>query len=401
MARRKLHYQPLKFDRWAWLTVALFALGIVVRVLLYFPLAAYQIDSDGVIAGLCAFRIAEGHYPLFFPGGVRLGAASCYLAAAYFHVVGPGRVGLALTGLTWGILYLAFTLLFLRATLGRRLACLGFVFAVIPTEQFMTVTYPPWAYGEIMASCSATLWLATLWRNQSKPWQRFGFGLSAGLGIWLSLETLMISLPAIIWIALKRHRTLLRELIAALIGVIVGAAPWLVANVGYGFPTLTNNWASQPVSGPGQVLDNLWFLFSNLLPKLLWHWSGWGWESTVFLMGFIVVAAGFVLAPAAKRSEAILIGLVVVATAIIFSLSNAGTFRGWTVRYVAVLYCIVPLFCTIGLAAIWRWSRLVVVATIAALTIPNLWLYGLPGSGVRGELTDELHNDIQLRQTLE
>ncbi len=171
------------------------------RAALYFPLAYFQIDSDGTLAGLCAFRVAAGQHPFFFPGGTRLSAASCYVAAGYFHLLGTGRVGLALTGLTWGVLYLAFMLLFLRALLGPKLACLGMLFAALPSEQFMTVSYVPWGYGEILASCAATLWLGTRWRETGAPWARLAFGFSAGLGIWFSVETLMIVLPAVIWIA--------------------------------------------------------------------------------------------------------------------------------------------------------------------------------------------------------
>ena len=125
-------------DVWSLLGAALLAVGLLLRLALYFPLAAFQIDSDAVLSGLCAFRIANGDFPIFFPGGTRLGAASCYVAAGYFHLFGPGRVGLALTGLTWGALYLGFTLLFLQAMLGRKRACLAFLFAVVPSEQFMT-----------------------------------------------------------------------------------------------------------------------------------------------------------------------------------------------------------------------------------------------------------------------
>ena len=119
-------------DVWSLASLALLAIGLLVRAALYFPLAMFQIDSDAVLSGLCAFRVAAGEHPLFFPGGTRLGAASCYLSAGYFHLFGQGRVALDLTSLTWGALYLIFTLLFLRAVLGNKLACVAFVFAVFP-----------------------------------------------------------------------------------------------------------------------------------------------------------------------------------------------------------------------------------------------------------------------------
>ncbi len=410
MARTKLHYQPLRLDPWSWLTIALFAAAILIRILLYFPLAAYQIDSDGVIAGLCAYRIAEHHLPVFFPGGFRLSAASCYLTAMYFHVVGPGRVGLALTGLTWGILYLAFTLLFLRAVLGRKLACVGFIFAAVPPEQYMTVTYVPWGYGEIMASCAATLWLAALWRGSAKLWQRLGFGVSVGLGIWFSLQTLMVTLPAILWIAQKRRRTLLDESLAPGVAALIGMLPFLIGNVTHGFPTFTQNWASRSVSGVPQFFDNFSWLLSYLLPKLLVRSSGWASETTLLIAAYAVVASGFIIAVSKTgrarhetgrvRELAWLVALVLLVSIAIFSSSNAGTIRAWTVRYIAPIYAIVPLFCALGLREVWRRSHWLAAAAIAALTIPNLFLYGLPGSGMRTELTQELRDDARLRRIL-
>jgi hypothetical protein len=409
----------VKFDRWSWLSLALFALGMLIRAALYFPLAMYQIDSDAVIAGLCAFRVADGHFPAFIPGGTRISAASCYVAAAYFHLFGASRVGLALTGLTWGALYLVFSLLFLRAALGRKMACLGFVFAMVPPEQFMTVTYAPWGYGEIMASCAATLWLAALWRNggascdklRTGLWQRVCFGLSVGLGLWFSIQTLMIALPAIVWIALKRGRATLSEALPALPAAVVGFTPYLLGNVTHGFPSLTQNWASRPASSWGQVWDNFVWLSTYLIPKLfIREYAGWWSLPALLAAAYVAIALGFVLALRANERDpdrpyslaelAQLLLLVLAACVLIFSFSHAGTIRGWTVRYIAPLYVAAPIVCAIAIAALWRKTRWLAVAVVAALTVPNLLLYGLPGSALRADLTTQLRDDARFRELL-
>jgi hypothetical protein len=384
--------------------------GVAIRIVLYFPLEMYQFDSDAVLSGLCAFRIAEGHLPAFFPGGSRLSAASCYVAAAYFHLFGPGRVGLALTGLTWSTLYLVFTLLFLRATLAPRLACVAYLFAVVPPEQFMTVTYAPWGYGEIMASCTATLWLAERWRNDGALWQRLGFGFSVGLGLWFSLQTLMVALPAVAWIALKRRDRIVSEAVEAVPAALIGAVPLFIGNATSGFPTFTQNWASRPVANVAQFFDNLTWVLSYLLPHLLFRSSGWWSETTLLIAAYAIVAIGFGVAlrrnagdrssPNDVREVAELLTLAFAATVLIFSLSQAGLVRGWTVRYVAPFYVLVPLFLGIGVAALWAWSRIIAVVCAAALLIPNLLLYGLPGTALRSQLTTELRDDERLRALL-
>ena len=388
-------------DVWSLASLALLAIGLLVRAALYFPLAMFQIDSDAVLSGLCAFRVAAGEHPLFFPGGTRLGAASCYLTAGYFHLFGQGRVALDLTSLTWGALYLIFTLLFLRAVLGNKLACLAFVFAVVPSEQFMTVSYAPWAYGEIMASCAATLWLGALWRNQGAFWQRLCFGLSIGIGLWFSLQTLMIALPAIAWVALRRRGAMPGESLAALFGAIAGATPFLAGNVSHGYPSLTANWASRPVANLPQAWDNFVWLISYMLPKLLFRSSGWWSETTLLIAAYAVAAVGFALALRRNgRDVAPLLLLVAVASISFFSLSYAGSNRGWTVRYIAPLYVVVPLFLGMGIAALWHRSKVLSTATVAALLIPNLLLYGLPGSALRADLTRQLSNETQLLRVL-
>jgi hypothetical protein len=81
---------------------------------------------------------------------------------------------------------------------------------------------------------------------------------------------------------------------------------------------------------------------------------------------------------------------------LIFGASQAGTSRGWTVRYIAPLYVVVPLFCGLGIQAMWTWSKSLAVALVAALLIPNLVLYGLPGSPLRAELTTQLANELRI-----
>ncbi|HEY5427040.1 MAG TPA: hypothetical protein VIJ77_10850 [Candidatus Tumulicola sp.] len=392
---------------WWMLGGALLAAGLLVRAALYFPLAAFPIDSDGVLAGLCAFRIEGGHYPAFFPGGTRLSAASCYVAAAFFGAIGPGRTGLALTGLTWGALYLAFTLAFLRAVLGRRAACAAFVFAAFPAAAFVTVTYVPWGYGEIVASCAATLWLAALWRGDGRPWQRLGFGIGVGFGIWISLQTLVVAVPAVVWIALARRRTIVRESGLALAGALAGATPFWIGNAGRGFPSFTQNWASRPASSFAQVWANLAWVVTAPLPQLLFYQlAGWWSLSTAIVVGYVLTGAGFIAAvsrnargrdaPVGARAAGLLVLLVAAAAIGFYAASQAGSVRGWTVRYIAPLYVVIPLLCGIGVSALWQRSRWLAVAAVAAIVVPNLTLYSLPGTAARAVLAARLHADDRL-----
>ena len=51
---------------WTFLAASLFVAGAALRAALHSP-AAFPIDSDGVLAGLCAFRVADGNTRRSFP----------------------------------------------------------------------------------------------------------------------------------------------------------------------------------------------------------------------------------------------------------------------------------------------------------------------------------------------
>jgi hypothetical protein len=138
--------------------------------------------------------------------------------------------------------------------------------------------------------------------------------------------------------------------------------------------------------------------------------GGWWLPTTIFIVGYVIVVIGCVLAWREPdrdtdssydlRDIAQLLGLIAAACVLLFSLSNAGSIRGWTVRYVAPLYLIVPVLAAIGVRVVWRWSKVLAVACVAALVVPNLFLYGLPGSAPRAELTQQLRDDERLRELL-
>jgi hypothetical protein len=220
----------------------------------------------------------------------------------------------------------------------------------------------------------------------------------------------MIAVPAIIWIALRRRDHMAREALPAFVAAVVGAAPFWLSNLANNFASFNANWASRPAPGIGQAFDNFRWLLTYMLPKLLFRSSGWWSERPVLMAAYAIVAIGFVLALARKsgaaerpdrtRDLAVLLSLVFASCVLFFSLSNAGSLRGWTVRYIAPLYVVVPLFCGIGLEALWRRAKWASVVAALALLIPNLLLYGLPGSSQRAELTAALSNDERIRRVL-
>ena len=262
----------------------------------FFPLAAFPADSDGVGPGLCGFYVAAGHLPIFTLDGTRHGAITCYLTAAFSSLVGPGRLSLALNGFTLEALFLLCMLLFLREVLTPAKACLAFLFVAVPPVQFLTVTYVPLYYAEVMAACAAALFFAARWCKSATFWTAFLFGLISGIALWLSLISLMVIAPAALWIAWRRGVAVVREAWSALVGILIGFSPWLVYNATHGFASLTTNFATKPAHGLGQMADNLHYQLTYNLPMLLTNGSShdWGADSTMLMLmcAYLVIVVG-------------------------------------------------------------------------------------------------------------
>ena len=398
---------------WALGAVGLLVVGLLLRLALYFPLAAVPADSDIAVTGLCGLQVLDGDVLVFSPDGTRHSAVRCYLSALYFSLLGPGRAGLALTGFTFEVVFLVFMLLFLRRLLDARGACIAMAFVAVPPVQFLLATYVPWGYGEVMAACAAIFYLAARRRQKPSPWIMFFFGLAAGLGLWFSLQTVMIAMPAAVWIAMRRGRAALHEVWLVLLGLLLGFSPWLIFNAVNGFPSLTQNFAARPAAGFEQVWDNALYLLAYNLPMLLADGSShhFGVLNLTLVLAYGVIAIGVALAlrrpetapmaPGEDVRSAVALGLMVICFTLLVSVvSEPGSIRGWTVRYIAPLYLVMPFLLAIGLVVLARSNLWLAAVPALAILGVTLSLYSLPGSAKRAALTAELAQHERLRQRL-
>ena len=262
-----------------------------------------------------------------------------------------------------------------------------------------------------MAVGAAILYLAALWRRTPRIWISFGFGLATGLGLWFSLQTLMVSAPAALWVALRRRGAVVSEAWPALLGAIIGFLPWLAYNATHGFPSLTQNFAARPAASLAQVWDNVLYLLAYNLPMLLADGSShhWGHVNTALILAYGLLALGVLLALRAPTTplrggedirSAVVLGVLVIGLSLGLSVvSEPGSIRGWTVRYVAPLYLVMPLLMVIGVL-LWAISAPLAALPVLVLIGLNLTFYSLPGSASREALTAELAQHEQLRQRL-
>lgn len=426
--RTSLSYLTLlrsRFDRLSLTVLVLLLLGIGVRAAASFPLHKYPADADALLTGLCARRVLDGEAPVFFAGR-RIGSLECHVAAALFTLSGPSRLSLALTAFLIGALTLVAAYGLIRALFGRRLACLALLFLAFPSPAPFFWTYMPNAYPTILLLCAVILAAAAgLARTGGRSWA-FGFGLSAGLGLWQSFLTLPCTVAAAAWLAWRRPELLRSVRISsfAAAGFIVGAFPWLAFNTLHTFESFRGNFASRPATGARAVLDNVQHFFAYNLPELFASADPEGGVipqpslHRILRLPTLVIhttaALLFLLLPWLRRRRTVGRGLPEVSagtwwlfTGVAFlvflanAASEAGQYRGLTVRYVLPLCLLIPAVVAFLVAAVARWSRTVAAGLAACVVIFNLTGYQWFWQPRRLQLQSLVQADARLVERLE
>ncbi len=390
--------------------------ALVIRLLVAFPVHKYQADADGILAGLCAVKVLQGNHPVFFPGGYRLGAQSCYVTAGAFSLFGVSRESLALTGLLFSFFFVGFIYLYLREAFGPRASIAGLLMAAAPPLQLFINTYVAWAYGEILMYCASTLWLATVLerRKVRAPWF-FAFGLSSGLALWCSIQSLMITAPIFLWLLLRRVLNSASQASWVSLGILMGSSPLLIFLARGGMHKVFGDGAMHTAATLSQVNSNISYLFSTQLPSLLAEsalpvslFSPAGLDLVIYAVAvlFLICLCVWPNSPLRRRpalwSQAALLGLILLCCSGLYVFSAAGSIRGWAVRYILPVYLVVPgLVCILCSVLKKRWLVMVpVAAAIGFLLLMNLREYPFPGSPCRKSLETSLKDDEQLIELL-
>jgi hypothetical protein len=216
------------------------AAGLIARiVMIRAPIGV--LDSDEAVVGLMARHFGQGHFRAFFWGQNYGGTIETVLTAALFRIVGTSTlalkiVPLALNGLAAVLVW----------RIGRRLMAAWAAVAAGLLLWLWPANYIWWsikARGFYEATLCITLACVLLMLRiaADKRGGRVGawvvVGLLAGLGWWQTPQVVYILAPAGLWLAITRPATL-RRAWAAIPGALVGALPWLVANITSGFASL-------------------------------------------------------------------------------------------------------------------------------------------------------------------
>ncbi|HZR04671.1 MAG TPA: hypothetical protein VFA61_02445 [Candidatus Udaeobacter sp.] len=264
-----------------------------------------HVHSDEAIIGLMGKHILEGRYFPFYMYGqpYNAGAAwEAYMAAIAFAFFGVGVVSLK-----GCIVALSLLCLFLFYRMGCalydvRTAVLATVaFALAPSllKWHFQVRGYSWYFLSIPI---LTMLFASIEPDRT-PKQRmlFFFGLASGASIWC-LE-LVVPLIGAFWLLLiLRHKLVLHNAVAGLLGLVMGYAPAIAFNCTHRFI----NWRYLLIERPGGGFSSLFHLsafgriFWNEMPKffgpdtVLWYYpetpaSGYVFYAIAFLAAMVAI----------------------------------------------------------------------------------------------------------------
>jgi hypothetical protein len=316
------------------------------------------INSDEATVGLMAHQIVRGHFSTFY-WGQSYGGGEPYLVAATFGVFGQSAFMLNFTP---ALLAVAAALLVWR--IGLRL------FSPWCAAASAVLT---WVWGEAedwnsvreIGFRGATLLLgllivllslrihAALVKGERPLLEWFLVGLCAGAGWWCSPEIVYFAVPSSVFLAVALYRHRGRDswvaLGAALLGLLLGSLPWLIATVTRGG---TFDQAPSPVSYVGR----LQLFFTHAAPIALgvrvegagaWITSPWLSVAVLLLLAVATVGA---LAVLCGEEPARLLVLVLVLFPFLYAAFSATSF--WNdARYVAYLP---PILALAWMGALWK-----------------------------------------------
>ena len=225
-------------------------------------------SSDSAIVGLMADAILHGHFNAFY-WGQQYGGVEPYAVAAVFAIFGHSAATLSLTP---ALLSVGTALVTWRAALRLvripQLAVIAGVLVWVAPDAFLANSAREGGFRGVTMFCGMVCILCALRLLDGS--RRFVdvivLGLMAGLGWWSSPEVAYFLVPAGLVVlgavfdgtlALRQWLTRLSALVAAL---VVGALPWLWANVQSGFSSL--KLSSFPAGASSSLNAGYWGRFT-------------------------------------------------------------------------------------------------------------------------------------------
>ena len=252
---------------WTLLIGGALAAGVALRVwILTGPLG--MAESDEAIVGLMAQDVLDGEFHVFYWVNYYSGTQEVLLTAALFALVGPSVAALKVVPAVLIGLACLVTWRIGRLTVGEPAARIGAALMwVWPPFLVFWSTKARSAYAMGLLCGAVVLWFAVRLREQPARLDAFVLGFALGCGVWSTQQSLFLGLPAVAWLVWTR-RDVLRLAHWAVLGGVVGGAPWIAWNLTHGLKGVL------PVTSVAGEDTTYFSRFADLFTIVLPEWLG-------------------------------------------------------------------------------------------------------------------------------
>jgi Dolichyl-phosphate-mannose-protein mannosyltransferase len=345
----------------AGLAGAAIVFGIVLRVVIYRS-SIGVLQGDEALWGLMARHATHGEVSAFFWGQAYGGTLEVLPVAALFSLFGTHLVLMR-------IVPIAFSAVagFIVWRIGRRE--LGELEGIVAASLlWIWPIYSVWKmeiwsgfYGGGLV-CSALVLLLTLRLDRDPSRMNVALmGLVLGVSFWESLQTIPVSVPALLWLTMRRPRVWLQAWVAVP-AFALGALPWILSNLRHDW------WSITQFGGGTTYTTRLHGYVSATFPMALGlrvpDSTNWLFGITVSAFVYLALGVGFGwLAWRERRQRRSLLYVVIALYPFVYALNDYTSNTGEP-RYVVVLLPAVVL----AVASVARTlPRAIAILTVAAL----------------------------------
>jgi hypothetical protein len=343
--------------------------GTIVKVWVYrSPLTI--MNGDEALDGVMVRHFLHGDLTVFVWARPYGGTQELILSVPVFWLTGTSVLGLRVVPIVLSIIAPFLVWRVGLRTIGRlpavTAACL---FWVWPPFNYLVQERAQGFYASNIVYCALVLLLAL--RAVERPDRlRVGlFGLVVGLAYWQTAQIVPIVIPAVVWMIWKR-REVLRNAWVAILAAIVGAAPWIVWNIGHGFESM------QQHPGFHTYVLALRYLVSPILPMTVGLRAPYSQDllipsGIVTWIVYVGLVALFGYAAWRSRHRSIsLLYLVVIFFPWLFAIPRKSSYITGFPQYTTVLTPVLALL--VAQVATRYWRAAVVVAAALAISIVSL-----------------------------
>jgi 4-amino-4-deoxy-L-arabinose transferase-like glycosyltransferase len=325
------------------------------------------LDADGAVPGLMALHILDGAHPVFYWGQAYGGSIESFLAAGLFAVLPDDPFVLKLVPVALSAVATVLVWRIGRRLLGARAGVVAAVLFWLAPISFMWWTTKIGTYwAALCLALSAVLLVLRLADRERWPWWEVaGLGVVVGLGWWANPQTVYLLAPVAL-ANIRRFLSQWRHLPLLAASALVGAAPWLVYNLGH-------DWASLSVEAnttvPNGYFDHVRAFFRVALPMALWLREPYTLEWVLGPVGqvaYVALLLGFVLAAVRWRRARLLV-VMAAAYPFLFAISPLSYY----VEHPRYLLFVFPTICLLAGGALAAGRALTAggVAVVAVLCL--------------------------------